>query len=965
MSEKMDRAVDAVKQECIEKAVDTAKKESIENRQSGTGEQEKRQKLHRFKQGIDMVQPVSNVGDVSVQTIKREVEHSDENYYAGMQETKKYTTPALDAAAIMSAKELAKGIKAELNQITIAGGQVHGLIREGKLSMVDLADKKLLRERLDAIDGLSVFQKHQIGKFREAAYELLVVKDAIEKKQGVADKLEAPLKAHLKSKEFFDLQQEKTNELLKVYFKTSGNDVLRNVNPAGMSEKRLKKLLASGERNGFTASDVAAIRLAGRQMRYRESRIRIGRLLNIRKRVEMLRYYAERMEGVTSEGIKQISTVVQVMHGAFAVGKFGLKAGIVTASFAGKYTGVSYLLHKLNQIRSEKTEQLKKLTKEAVKNSKPYKAVSEKKEAVKEKASDAKNKVNEKLDQYSAVQKYKKVQAKAKEKAKSAAKKANQTKAAARAAGRQVKQGADIVLSPVRFVGKAVSKAGGFFGKMRLALMACAGIIVAVFLMIIVLVNAILSICKTEASAAVSVILTENENFIAEMDSALQAKADEKKADAEKIAKGTPMNPDVLEGHTISKYGHPDGNGDFTGGSKIIYLDGNGNVILNGMNNIKDCIAMAYVIMDGDFDTNTRARDDLIIDLWELMNPAVTYKESDIYTCTGGCDSFSYSCDNASDYATISAYQEDGVGFYGEVKAYSEYGDSYTVTCGGCKDDKGKTFYHSTQTGTGEAESASGCENYTVSYDCDGHSVTVCYGHKDVEVYVTVKMMEEMFASGELPSSNGKSYQSYLSSFAGWTEDNREWVRCLVNTDWYDTYGVDPSGGTGFVAGRGMTPEEISAITEAYGDLDVTRKALCSDAMSFVGMIPYYWGGKASAKDYAANGFHATVTPDEKGRNKKGLDCSGFVQWVIWRVTDVKLGASTGTITEGMEQISASELQPGDLGLMAVPGSASNHVGIFVGYDESGQALWCHENSSAGNVSVNNTTCFRLYYRIF
>ena len=77
MSEKMDRAVDAAKQE------------SIENRQSGTGEQEKRQKLHRFKQGIDMVQPVSNVGDVSVQTIKRELEHSDENYYAGMQETKK------------------------------------------------------------------------------------------------------------------------------------------------------------------------------------------------------------------------------------------------------------------------------------------------------------------------------------------------------------------------------------------------------------------------------------------------------------------------------------------------------------------------------------------------------------------------------------------------------------------------------------------------------------------------------------------------------------------------------------------------------------------------------------------------------------------------------------------------------------------------------------------------------------
>ena len=108
-----------------------------------------------------------------------------------------------------------------------------------------------------------------------------------------------------------------------------------------------------------------------------------------------------------------------------------------------------------------------------------------------------------------------------------------------------------------------------------------------------------------------------------------------------------------------------------------------------------------------------------------------------------------------------------------------------------------------------------------------------------------------------------------------------------------------------------------------------------------------------------------TVAADYKGRDKKGLDCSGFVQWTIWRVTGVRLGGSTATITSGMGQITAADLQPGDLGLMALPGSDSNHVGIFVGYDEAGRALWCHENSSAGNVSVDATTCFRYYYRLF
>ena len=225
--------------------------------------------------------------------------------------------------------------------------------------------------------------------------------------------------------------------------------------------------------------------------------------------------------------------------------------------------------------------------------------------------------------------------------------------------------------------------------------------------------------------------------------------------------------------------------------------------------------------------------------------------------------------------------------------------------------------------------------------------------------------MEEMFERGTLPEAEGKTYESFLRQFPGWNEDSMDWARSLASGDWSDLYGIDPAGGGGYTAGGGMSAEEIAAITETYGNLDATRTAICADAMSFVGQIPYYWGGKASSKDYGANAFNTTISPDYKGRNKKGLDCSGFVQWVIWRVTDVRVGGSTSTITTGMHIISASELKPGDLGLMAVPGSSSNHVGFFVGYDKNGHALWCHENSSAGNVSVNDTTCFRYYYRIF
>lgn len=230
-----------------------------------------------------MIQPMSGVGNVLVQTVRHKVEDSDEHYQSGVRETKEYVAPVLDAVAVVGAKELSKGIKAELNKIDIASGQVFELIRKSELSMVNLADKKLLKEQLDKIESFSAFQKKQIVKFRETAYDLTMVRDALEKRVGASLDLEKPLKDHLRSREFFDLRQQKTNELLKAYFRSSNNDVLKNVNPASMSEKRIKKLLKTKEKNGFTDTDCAAIRLARRQMRYRESRIKIGRLLNIRR----------------------------------------------------------------------------------------------------------------------------------------------------------------------------------------------------------------------------------------------------------------------------------------------------------------------------------------------------------------------------------------------------------------------------------------------------------------------------------------------------------------------------------------------------------------------------------------------------------------------------------------------------------------------------------------------------------
>lgn len=97
-----------------------------------------------------------------------------------------------------------------------------------------------------------------------------------------------------------------------------------------------------------------------------------------------------------------------------------------------------------------------------------------------------------------------------------------------------------------------------------------------------------------------------------------------------------------------------------------------------------------------------------------------------------------------------------------------------------------------------------------------------------------------------------------------------------------------------------------------------------------------------------------------------GLDCSGFVGWCYWNVFNKQPGCSTANFTTslGLPQTSFMNLQPGDIGLSNVPGSSSNHIGIFVGFDENGKALWVHCNGSTANVAVNNYNGFRYYYKL-
>lgn len=163
-----------------------------------------------------------------------------------------------------------------------------------------------------------------------------------------------------------------------------------------------------------------------------------------------------------------------------------------------------------------------------------------------------------------------------------------------------------------------------------------------------------------------------------------------------------------------------------------------------------------------------------------------------------------------------------------------------------------------------------------------------------------------------------------------------------------------------------LSDKEIQALIDKLPkDTSDLRKNIVIQGADAVGKIPYYWGGTASVKGYEGNDFGKIIEPDEKGRNRKGLDCSHFVDWVYWTVMDNNLG---NTNTSGQiklcNKIDIDDLLPGDLAFLMDRNGKTTHVGIYAGINEKGERVWIHENANDNNVAVNTVSYWSGYYRL-
>lgn len=145
--------------------------------------------------------------------------------------------------------------------------------------------------------------------------------------------------------------------------------------------------------------------------------------------------------------------------------------------------------------------------------------------------------------------------------------------------------------------------------------------------------------------------------------------------------------------------------------------------------------------------------------------------------------------------------------------------------------------------------------------------------------------------------------------------------------------------------------------------LSPEREAVVRTACSLVGKVNYFWGGKSlvigwdarwgELRQVTAAGSSTTGT-----YRPYGLDCSGFVDWVIYNQSGGSyiIGHGGGATLQHSycTDISWADAQPGDL--MFYPDNS--HVGIVGGKDANGELLIIHCASGYNNVVVTRLEGF-------
>ncbi len=899
------------------------------------------------------------------------VAQSDNNFAEGSHEVAKIVVPLARSATILAAKSAAASYKDTLRTAGKAGAKLDKALLEKKFALekLDLSKSSLKKELKDI--GLTRKERHIVLKNKDYYKGLFLLRDEL-KELSKGSKYEKVVN----SSDFFFMNKKGTAKLLSYYMKHSRDDSIRNISGwERKTHKSLKKFLKKADKNGVSANGKQAIAMMDKLNKMRRHNGLASKMIN---RNIAYSFYKAKQEAKDADdngkiGAEKLARSVQMTFVGYKVligkNKCGpvalpIRVGLKVALKLGSFTDAMFVKYNLMYRRSiaKKIAAAKKAVSSTVMS-----AVVSSKKAIKYQVKKGGKVVSSSIKSRKTVQAIRSANKKAMAQASKVAK-SKAAKEAVAVSKKLGKAGAKVgkvtftvgnygFIKPIKGVRSGV---GNFFSlcrKLKMVIIVASAIILSVYILISQM-FALAQAMDSQGGLSSTVILGPEDTSVYDKVVYLQGKLDGRKASAKERGEGVPKTTAVAADQSIDRYGHPeideDGNEVWTKGYKIYYEDSSGNLMADGTNNIKDIIILAYVGEDGEWEEE----DDLdsnIDDYWEYLNPELTDDdliETDIYSCANGCTDYEYYCNDSSCYDHMNRINTEGGHVHGSV---------VSQTSDGCKSRVVK------KRGIRFNPMPEPYEYEDIEYYCPGHKVRVCYGHRDVEIHLRTWFMADAFREEHVCGS------WFSETFSTWDKDQKEWANTLYDQDWFDLYGIDPLGGYGFIAEASYSDEEIEEILASL-DVDATRKGIVERAVSMVGMVPYYWGGKPLEygvypfKTSAGGMVGDTVGADKKGRTAAGLDCYGFVMYCYNSSVNGLLPVSTtqDLIDQngfGLKRISASSLQPGDIGVFYKNGSGG-HVGIFYGYDDDGNALWIHCTGQPRNNVVVSTCGFDNYFAI-
>lgn len=433
--------------------------------------------------------------------------------------------------------------------------------------------------------------------------------------------------------------------------------------------------------------------------------------------------------------------------------------------------------------------------------------------------------------------------------------------------------------------------------------------------------------------------------------------------------------------------------------SQVTFSDGDGTAI-DGYSNGKDIVSMASVYAYRQGITDGDAFVEYCRQLWELSHQ-YTVQIGEVYYCDGACLLEHEETPSPSDLgtdlpeATVTGFAEtsavpdtDGTDVGQTVPETSASETTFAAeTSAADMETQEEIDYHDIrshytlgdvpvdwETYEGPARevweqviAAYGGELPKVQYGIGSDEEVVCPGHLDLEISAVILGMtgvRNLFDAdvigngGAISPGNAESE----SDWQGWTKLNRHHARCIEHQNWESAYRLPVV--TTLYMGNPLSADDISTYMDMLPeDITVFQREVICQALQSVGCIPYYWGGKPSCAGYDGNGFGSMTVEDESGRRLRGLDCSGWINWVYWTALGNRLEyeGTSGLVQLGTA-VDRTQLQPGDI--IVRTGTENSHVYLFLAWAPDDEMYVIHETSGViNNVTVSKMDVSATHYR--